>query len=850
MIYRFYWDEWADNIPICQDVDDIFTLCSTFLNISGVNIGRDATLLSKLASIGTRSLATDHSQSNLDRWQDLLKRLLVPALSLTKSNTSIVNEIYDMLRYYPAPVRYNIYAEWFEGQTSRVPAMMVAFSRARLETLSTMKRISMTNLTAMARTLAKTAYASPGVVFKVALDQIEAYSNLTEVVVECAKYFTDLGYDVLLWSLMSSLGGKTRNRTRADAALLTSRWLIALSKFSGKVFKRYSIMSPAPILQYVNDQLFRGNATDLIILEELIAQMSGVVSDVDFNDSQLQAMTGGEVLRRQTLINLQDRRFDCVKTAKRFMRALTDTSLAGQLLVSIAQHRQNAIYAVPEEDSHIKYLATLIDEAQRILHQYLDLLRSNLSVEQFDNLVPQTAELIADFGLDPSLAFLIGRASLSRRLADTQSPSGRSNGVPFPGTNGTPPTTDLEGDITMKVLNGESKDGLELANSITVSSADESMTDVPESLKVEISDVEGASPPATTDAWNQELAPLIAAVKASRSDTNWDILNPEFFVVFWQLSLADINMPMDSYKAENNRLSKEIQEIIRDRSDMSRPAITKRDEARKALEATNDSLLKEMKTEMVRYERSRARLNKQKVSWFDNAKGKFDALNDLLLEECFLPRLLLSPSDTDYCFKLIKFLHNNGTPNFRTLGVYNRLLKANRLRSLIFSCTIREAESFGRFLKHIFSDLARWHNSKILYEKEALGANRDLPGFARKVGENGKPESVLEHEEFRKVNYTWHKNLNSALRACLTGSEWMHIRNAITVLKGVIQHFPAVDFMGRAYQTTLKQIGEREKQTREDLSLTANALLPELKKQEGKWVIMQAFASNIVSCSS
>ncbi len=43
--YRFYWDEWADNVPICQTVDDILTLCSTFLNISGVNIGEDSSLV-------------------------------------------------------------------------------------------------------------------------------------------------------------------------------------------------------------------------------------------------------------------------------------------------------------------------------------------------------------------------------------------------------------------------------------------------------------------------------------------------------------------------------------------------------------------------------------------------------------------------------------------------------------------------------------------------------------------------------------------------------------------------------------------------------------------------------------
>ncbi|CAK42982.1 uncharacterized protein An17g00540, partial [Aspergillus niger] len=39
--YRFYWDDWADNVPICQTVDDVFALCSSFLNLSGHKIGQD-----------------------------------------------------------------------------------------------------------------------------------------------------------------------------------------------------------------------------------------------------------------------------------------------------------------------------------------------------------------------------------------------------------------------------------------------------------------------------------------------------------------------------------------------------------------------------------------------------------------------------------------------------------------------------------------------------------------------------------------------------------------------------------------------------------------------------------------
>lgn len=849
--YRFYWDEWADNIPVCQSVDDVFTLCSTLLNISGVNIGRDAALLSKLARIGAKSLSEDHSQDNLERWKDLLKQLLVPALSMTKANTSVANEIYDMLRFYPVSVRYSIYAEWFEGQTSRLPSMKVAFARTRLETLSTMKRISMTNLTLMARSLAKTAYASPGVVFSVALSQIEAYTNLTEVVVECAKYFTDLGYDVLVWSLMSSLGGKDRNRTNAEFALLPSRWLLALSRFSGKVFKRYSIMNPAPIIQYVNDQLYRGNSTDLVILKELIAQMAGVVPDTDFTDAQLTAMTGGEILRRQTLINLQDKRYESAKTAKRLMKALTDTGLAGPLLLSIAQHRQSAIYSISDEEAHIKLLATMVDDAQLILFQYLDLLRSNLPVEDFDRHVPNIPELITEFGLDPSLAFMIGRASLADRISKISGPVPNGTSKPLPALHDqSAAKTDSQGDISM---DGGSQ--IQANGSSDSASQATSMNGNPINIDVHMQDanVTAQLPAASdrtksSDPYHEILEPIVAAFQALQHEESWSAMSPEFYVTFWASTLSDLSVPSDSYTTETQRISEEHKALTKDRLDMTRAGIMRKEEAKKALDILKADLIAEFRNEVSAYQARKAQILKRKSIWFDQ-NIKADTVSDAILEKCIVPRLLLSPIDADYCFRMIKVLHENGTPHFRTLSLYGRLMRPNRLRSLIFTCTVREAENLGRFLKLVLADLARWHADRTVYETEAWGSTKKLLGFAKAINVDGTPKSLLDHDGpsgFKFILYQWHKNLNTALKECLEGTEWMHIRNAMSVLKAVAGVFPSVDFMGKAFVKQLDAIAKREKDVREDLSLTGNAVLVQLKKRSKAWIMVQAFSNNIM----
>lgn len=442
--YRFYWDEWADNVPVCQTVDDIFTLCNTFLNISGVNIGQDEALLAKLASIGAKDLANDSSDENLARWLDLLRRLLLPALSHTKANAAVVNAIWDLLRYFPTTTRYSLYAEWFEGQVSRMPAMRTAFARATAATRGTMKRVSLTNLSEMAKQLAKTSYSSPGIVFRVAFEQLESYPNLIEAFVECAKYFTDLSYDVLVWSLMNSLG-KERSRTQADHALTTSKWLQALSRFTGKVFRRYSLLDATPVLYYVNNQLLRGNSTDLIILKELISSMGGIVDATDFTDYQILSMAGGRFLRKHTLLRAGDKRFENIKSSTRLINALTDSNLAARLLINLTQYRQAAVFNVPEDEAHIKFLSSIIDDSHQTIIKFLDFLWSNLDQSAYENTVPSIAELMQSYGIDVSLAFLLGRASLSNRvfpwatkdtaaLKDAQTPK---------------PDNDKDGDVSM-----------------------------------------------------------------------------------------------------------------------------------------------------------------------------------------------------------------------------------------------------------------------------------------------------------------------------------------------------------------------------------------------------------------
>ncbi|KAI9759372.1 MAG: THO complex subunit 2, partial [Candelina submexicana] len=759
--YRFYWDDWADDLPVCQDIDGVFELCESLVNYSGVKIGRDATLLIKLTRIGKRSLEDDMSPKNEQRWIGLCKRLLVPALSLTYSNPAVVNEVFDLLRSFRTEIRFSMYAEWNSGPTSRLPDIKVASDRARAETKDILKRISKTNVKERARALAKITCASPGVVFDVALGQIEAYDNLVEVVVECVRNTTKLGYDVLTWSLMRSLGTKGRNRVQADG-MLTSKWLLALSMFAGKVFRRYPEMDPSPILLYVASQLEKGNPTDLVVLKELITSMAGIVSGSNFSDGQLQAMAGGELLQAQTLQQLGDRRHatEVKASAQRLIKALSFLRLskpgflAHRLIVGIVRQRSACLLVLGDDDhAPLKVLGNLYDGIDEVFNQFLDLVRLSASGGASSSLTPTWDELRAYNGVPQEMAFIISRRALA---TDYFSQDNDTGGTPAsPAKN--PPFDPIYG-------------------------------------------------------WRPEYFRCGDASGA----------RPSFYVTFWLLTLSDMLVPTQSYEDEINR-QKRVTVL-----------------AKSASNDIQDRLRAELKAQVHSFSQTRSRLQKEKDSWFDGTWGRWGDLNEAILVECFLPRLRLSPVDALYTFRMLKYLHGAGTPNFRTLGFIDILFKEAQLTTLVHVCTSNEAASLGRFFSELLKDLKRWHGSKSVYEKEAYGSKGDLPGFAVKLVDDRVPETFLDFEDFRRVLLKWHKQLHGALKTCLTSGEYMHIHNAITILNAVHTSFPAVNWIGEKQTQYLIAISKNER--RNDLKLAATSLLGALKGQEKNWLMPQQFS--------
>ena len=256
-------------------------------------------------------------------------------------------------------------------------------------------------------------------------------------------------------------------------------------------------------------------------------------------------------------------------------------------------------------------------------------------------------------------------------------------------------------------------------------------------------DVKEESPPSLkSDPFHKILEPIIETVQTVLPEGSFKSLSPELYVTFWVSSLGDLALPNNSYETEISRLVTEISELAKDRTDMSRTGVAAKETKKKHLSSTRDKLIAEFKEALNNFSQKKVRLLKTKSLWFSKTLNPNFAM-EAFLEKCLLPRLLLSPSDSEYCFRMVKFLHENGVPYFRTLALYSQIFRANRLRAIIFACTVREAENLGRFLRLVLTDLSRWHADSAVFEKEAWGTGGNLPGFAKALDDNGKPKGLV-----------------------------------------------------------------------------------------------------------
>ncbi|KAF2637794.1 hypothetical protein P280DRAFT_96701 [Massarina eburnea CBS 473.64] len=816
--YRFYWEDWVDSVPICQTVDDVFSLCSTLLGLVGPECGKDITLMTKLTRIGKKSLTDDPSAANTKRWLGLSASFLAPALTFTGQNPGVVNETWELLKHFDTAERYTIYHTWFRTQK---PAMREAFREVTDETKRLLSRVSATNTRPMGKAMAKLACACPGTVFEHTLRQGQSYINMIDALVECSRYLTHLGYDCLTWILVDSLLQKDKDTLQGDG-MLVKAWLKNTAIFIGKVYRRYSYMNVTPVLQLVKEQVFRtkGDLFMLVVLEQLLMSMGGIGLSGALTEARVLALSAGPTLRSYVLEHhLGDKRHDSKFASRRLLRCLdppkdsNDPALATEILIALAQQVMTYPFRPELETVPNKIVFTNYDKLRSNFAQFIEFLRENLSVKEFDEQTPSVVELISDFCLDPNVAFHISRESIAAkvnavRLKDASPPNGTA-------TNG---DTVMGGTEPLAITNG-------VATPAT--NPDKSSSDEPD---VEMKDAASATvsnPPHS----NPEIGIIANQLKTTLPDQYGTHTFLNFFVTFWVLDLKDVlPIEFEELKTQYEDAKKFVKSHVNVAGKkLSEPQNFSLRQSNELCDKLSDEYEESIKTSRL----AQHGLLGEMHHWFGEVAMISEAstqLHNRLLQDCFFPRIRMSLQDAQFSSAMLFFMHRTGAPIFRLSKFLDQLFIANKLANMIVMMSEDEARCFGRFLNDILRELQRWHEDKKLYEKHAVGDKQHLLGFARNFNADGTPSAHLDHDQFRALHHKWHSALCTALKNCLKSRQDTELRNCFNTLKAVAPAFPKVDHMANDLRQIIEDYSEHEK--RDDVRIAASSILFEFKRSE------------------
>lgn len=241
--FVFFFSDWADRIPISTSLDDLEGVLEPLMQFIGLHVSRDPLYLTKFLRLGrlhlqptipidpiTRKPTGDPDPQSPIRqfWFKVLRRYMLPALPLIRGNAVCTVEIWNIVRLYPNTARWSLYGEWKTSIYQSHPELRIRQVQADRESKGILRRLSHNTIDALAGPVAKLAHSNPCIFFTNAVNQIMAYDNLANVVIQALRYVTNMGFDVLAFIILGALSNPDKERVKDDG-VNTSDWLQSMS---------------------------------------------------------------------------------------------------------------------------------------------------------------------------------------------------------------------------------------------------------------------------------------------------------------------------------------------------------------------------------------------------------------------------------------------------------------------------------------------------------------------------------------------------------------------------------------------------------------------------------------------
>ncbi|KAI0218636.1 THO complex subunit 2 [Lamellibrachia satsuma] len=765
---------------------DLLKVAFPMLSHLGPHLSCDTLLMAKMLRLARAFMHLQKKQGSALKDGDdifrgfltLVDEVLLPSLSLLPCNCCISEEVWSFLRLLKYEHRYRLYGQW-KNESHVVHPKLI---RARAEVIDRakyiMKRLAKENVKPLGRQIGKLSHSNPGVLFEYVLSQIQRYDNFIGPVVDSLKYLTSLSYDALAYCIIEALANPERERMKLDDTNI-SLWLQSLANFSGTVFKKYQIELTG-LLQYVANQLKACKSVDLLILREVIMKMAGIEISEEITSDQLEAMSGGELLKQEGGYFIQVR--NTKKSSSRLKDTLQERRLAIPLCLLMAQQKYGIIFPpnkMTDDNRHLKLIGRLYDQCQDTFVQFVSFLNMQLSTDELSRRLPPIDQLIQVYNLNVESAFSLSRG------------------------------------IYCSAINAKY---LELLKPDRKKQSQKKQSSQSQSQKTQhyIAAVEHV------------MTPLSERVAPIYPPKVWEDMSLQLFLTFWSLSLYDLQVPSAAYRRQTQQLEQQLNAVEENKEVVQ----SKKKKEKEKMQSVMQKLREEEEKQQQHVNLVLARLRHEKDSWFISKTQKHATM---ILQMCLFPRSCFTAPDAVYCAKFLLTIHSLKTPNFSSLICYDRIF--TDITWPMTSCSENEAHRYGRFLCAVLDDISRWHADKSVYEKECFSH----PGFvtvfrAPSRGQTNTTADQLDFENYRHVCHKWHHCLTKVMVHCLESGDFQQMRNALIVLTRVLAHYPKVIKLGQALERRVDRVCQQEKVKRPDLWAFAMGYAGQLKVKRKMWI--------------
>ncbi|CAJ1381245.1 unnamed protein product [Effrenium voratum] len=763
-----------------------------------------------------------------DRLVAIVYKHLLPAISIAKPCPWLSSVAWNVLKQVTVFQRYMIYSCW----ETRYNQFMLKYGceEAKLEAKKILKRVVSSDKSDRDREdpnayrphpiFCQLCQTNPIPIVEVMLKDIEIGFNVNmiqpyvDLTSRCSEMMTDVVGYVLARNCERPASETRVFLNVADGFI--SPWLCNFADFIGRFFKKHPQTNLIGILTVIarrmmNDtetaagrhsgKKFKGESLIRVVLEKLMEHMGGLIVVKDLTAEQLLCLAGGQRLRLESVsVGTRPDPQRKERTRKALMDSMVDLGLAPALWDCLSKQRlyfhSEGFSEVNSDEGSLKLLCMLLDGNQECFLSLVEFLSQASSREKYLKLVPAFQQI---FGvLEPSLAY----SSLRPGLA------------PF--ARGVAPKTD-----------GDPK----------------AMVATPEEMEL-----------------YKQLSGVARQCLAKAPEE--DGLSMDFFVTFWRLSLQDIFVPAEGYERVLSRIMAGHKSFEEQKTKLDRKYnVDTHSREYKALQRNlarqkeaYDKLKEEQLVQKLNYEKVLARLEQEKNGWF--LKYGPEATH-AFVAEMLVPRALTSPADALFCCKFARLLIKIKTPGFLVLDFYNSwtLMLSMNLRS----CTEREAQICGLFLKEMMAYICGLRKSEKAYEAEM----KDNPCFYRHHYDEKMVDTPLEfakHSDILRGHNKWEGRIYKVLRQNLESEDWTEKRNTLLLLSQSCESYPVVEkyllkktageglsksiagnvflsqktWYARGVLQCVENLRDREKAN--DLKTLANSLAVKLRATSKSWI--------------